>query len=163
MLQILKNKLKNQGFGVIELLVAILIIIVALVFIMEIYSFFLKAGAQNAKRLQAVALAQEVIEATRSVRDENWNNIANLSIETTYYPAQSGSPAKWILSVGQQTINGFTRQVVLSRVYRDANDNIIESGGTEDLGTRKIIATVLWQERGKNYSVDLATYLTNWR
>lgn len=153
---------KEKGFGVVELLAAIVIITVALVSIMEIYSFFMKAGSQNEKRLQAVALAQESIEAVRNIRDHNWNNIGDLSFDSAYYPGQSASPANWILVSGQQNINGFTRQIVFKRVYRDANDNIVEFGGVEDSGTRKIVATVSWQDRG-NFNVELAAYLTNWR
>lgn len=153
----------NQGFGVIEILAAVTIIAIALVFIMEIYSFLLQASGQNERKLQAASLAQEAIEAVRSARDEDWNNIDILSVGVPYHPSASGSPVKWVLISGQETINGFTRQVIVSRVERDTNDNIVESGGTDDPGTRKIIATVFWQDRGKNYNVDLATYLTNWR
>lgn len=155
-------KADEKGFGVVELLAAIVIIAVALVFIMEVYSFFIKAGNQNEKRLQAVALAQEAIEAVRSMRDQDWNSISSLSFDALYYPDQSASPAKWILVSGQQGINGFTRQVVLRRVYRDANDNIVESGGVEDPGTRKVVSTIFWQDRG-DFNVELAAYLTNWR
>lgn len=157
-----KSKAVEGGFGVVELLAAIVIITVALVFIMEVYSFFIKAGNQNEKRLQAVSLAEEAIEAVRSMRDQDWNSISSLSFNTAYYPDQSASPAKWILVSGQQNINGFTRQVILSRVYRDANDNIVESGGIEDPGTRKVMSTTSWQDRG-DFNVELAAYLTNWR
>lgn len=157
-----KFEAKEKGFGVVELLAAIVIIAVALVSIMEIYSFFMKAGSQNEKRLQAVALAQESIEAVHNMRDRDWNNIGGLFFDTAYYPEQSVSPADWILVSGQQNINGFTRQIILERVYRDSNDNIVESGGVEDPGTRKIISTVSWQDRG-NFNVELAAYLTNWR
>ena len=78
----LKFKAAEKGFGVVELLAAIVIISIALVSIMEIYSFFIKAGNQNEKRLQAAALAQETIEAVRGMRDQNWDNI-------------SGSKAAW--------------------------------------------------------------------
>lgn len=160
----LKSKFEagEKGFGVVELLAAIVIITVALVSIMEIYSFFIKAGSQNEKRLQAVSLAQESIEAVHSLRDYDWNNIGNLSFDIAYYPDQSASPVSWILVPGQQNIYGFTRQIVLKRVYRDANDNIVESGGIEDSGTRKVISTVSWQDKG-NFNVELAAYLTNWR
>lgn len=147
----------------IELLVAITIIVVALVVLMQLYSFFIRTSGQNKKNLEATALAQEALEAARSVRDENWTNFASLSAEAAYHPAQTGPPAKWSLTAGQETINGFTRQIVLSRVYRDANDDIVSSGGVEDSGTRKLTATVSWSDRERNYSVNLVNYLTDWR
>lgn len=156
----LKN---NRGFGVVEILAAVAIIAIVLVLIMEIYAFLLQASGQNEKKLQAASFAQEAIEAVRGARDETWDNIGNLALGAPYYPSIYGTPAKWILVSGQETVSGFTRQIIASRVERDANDNIVESGGTEDSGTRKIITTVSWQDRGKNYSVELATYLTNWR
>ena len=46
---------------------------------------------------------------------------------------------------------------------RDGTDNIVESGGADDPNTKKVTATVSWEERGRSHSIELITYLTNWR
>ena len=159
-----KTQINRQGFGIIEILITILIISIALFSLLELYSFYIRVGSRNVKQLQAVSLAQEAMEATRSVKDESWNNISGLALGAAYYPAQSaGPPAKWILNSGQQSISGFTRQVVFSKVYRDINDNIIDIGGTEDTGSRKVTADVFWQDGGTSRDVKLVTYLMNWK
>ncbi len=158
-----KNYKKRRGFGVVELIVVIFIIATALVSLMGLYNIFMKTREQTAKYIQATSLAQEEIEAARNIRDDSWSNISSLSVETAYHLIETGSPLKWSLSAGQEAINGFSRQVVLSKVYRDANDNIVTSGGTEDTGSRKITATVSWTKAGQSYSINLFAYLTNWR
>jgi len=153
----------RRGFGVVELIVVIFIMATALVSLMGLYNIFMKTREQTAKYIQATSLAQEEIEAARNIRDDSWSNISSLSVDTAYHPIETGTPLKWSLSAGQETINGFSRKVVLSKVYRDASDNIIDSGGTEDAGSRKITATVSWAKSGQNYSINLFAYLTNWR
>ena len=147
----------------VEILIVIFIIAVTLASLLELYSFFLKANAQNGKYIQAVALAQEELEAARNIRDGSWSNLSAASIGAAYYPSQSGSPLRWSLVSGQEVINGFTRQIIFSSVYRDVNDNITETGGTLDGGTLKGIATVFWSDRGQNFNVSLVSYLADWR
>lgn len=147
----------------VEILVVIFIIAVALASLLELYSFFLKANAQNGKYIQAVAWAQEELEAARNIRDGSWSDLAAASIGVAYHLSQAGSPLKWSLASGQETINGLTRQIVFSSVYRDVNDNIVETGGTLDSGTLKATATVFWSDRGQNFNVSLVSYLANWR
>lgn len=161
--KMIREKFSNRGFGIIEILVVIFIVTVVLASLMQLYNLFLKSERHSGKYIQATLLAQEALEATRNVRDAGWANISGLTTGAQYHPVQSGSPISWNMSAGEETINGLTRQVVLEQVYRDANDNIVESGGTEDVGSRKVITTVSWNDAGQNQSISIFTYLMNWR
>ena len=108
-----------------------------------------------------MTLAVEIIEAVRSVRDEDWNNLASLSLGTRYYPVISTN--KWVLvSINPGSVNGiYDRWVVLEKVYRDT-DGDISPPGTEDIQTKKITALVEWIDHGQTEQINLTTYLTNW-
>jgi len=97
----------------------------------------LKFQDQSESKLEAINIAAETIEATRSVRNEDWNNFSSLSLDILYYPVISSN--KWTLSsTDPGSINGvYDRWVIIEKVYRDANDNI-SSSGTEDNQTKKI-------------------------
>lgn len=116
------------------------------------------------QRLAATALLREPEEAVRSFRNEDWQNIAGLNTSLSYYPSVSGT--KWTLTSGTgPLINGFTRTVAVSDVYRDANKNIVAQGtpgATLDPSTRKFLITVSWPGFITR-SVDSTLYLSRWK
>lgn len=153
----------ETGFGLVEILVVVAIIAIALVALAGVGNFVLKLSTQLKNNVVATGLATEGLEVVRAVREENWNLIGSLAVGNSYYPAKSGWPLKWTLISGSETIGGFTRQIILNDVYRDGNDDIAGSGGTLDVNTKKITATVFWTEPGQNQEVSLTAYLTNWK
>ena len=156
-----KNHKSQKGISVIEVIVALSIIFVSFFSFLALAQYSLKFQDQSESKLEAINIAAETIEATRSVRNEDWNNFSSLSLDVPYYPVISSN--KWTLSsTDPGSINGvYDRWVIIEKVYRDANDNI-SSSGTEDNQTKKITAFVEWNDRGKIKQIDLITYLTNW-
>ena len=116
--------------------------------------------AQEAQRLEATALVKEAEEITRNVREKGWSNISN----GTYHP---GPPtgSVWTLNSGQETTpNGLTRKIEISDALRNSSGNIIQSGGTADPSTKKIVTTVSWQTpivSEVNSTVYLSRFLNN--
>lgn len=94
---------------------------------------------QQEKRVDAVAFLKEAQEAVRSVRESGWTSIAT---NGTYHPTLSSN--RWILSSGPETVNGLTRSIVISDVYRNSSGTIASSGGTLDPSTKKLFLTVSW-------------------
>lgn len=149
----------DSGFGLVEIVVITAVVTAA-------FASFLEAGILAARlmrtekeNLEATLLAQESMEAARSLRDESWNNnIAALSNSVSYYPVLENS--KWKLAtVSPGPINNkYTRYVVFNDVYRDAQDRITPSG-TLDSGTKKLTARVAWGSKQK----ELVTYLTDFQ
>ncbi len=112
--------------------------------------------AQQIQRTDATAHLREIVEAVRNVRESGWTNIAT---NGTFHPVLSGS--QWTLASGSEDINNYTRQIVVSDVYRDANGAITQIGGTLDLSTKKIVATVSWITPLPS-SVSTTLYLTRY-
>lgn len=113
---------------------------------------------------QAISLAQEAMEATRSIRDTTTWNVDGLGMFSTGQPYHAEKASSgWQLIAGKETISGFTRQIVFGEVRRDGSDNIVPSGGILDPDTKKVTVTVFWQEKGATHDVQLVSYLTNWK
>ena len=157
-----RSRIRDEfGFGVIEILIVASIISVAFIGIVQLSVLSIRPIDASVRQAEAVALAEEAIEAVRVLRNESWSgNVVPLSDSTTYYPVISSG--NWTLTATDPgPIRGtYTRGIVLSPVYRDGNDNISDSG-TLDSETRKITATTTWSERGSDRTIVLETYLTN--
>ena len=120
---------------------------------------------QVARTTEATTIAEEGIEAVRSMRDDSWQiriieELDTLTPETYYLDIVSD---KWILTTAPQPLinNLYTRTVVVEDVGRDGNDDIVTSGGTDDPNTKKVTATVTWTEAGRNKESTITTYITN--
>lgn len=153
---------KNPGFGIIEILAAVAIIGIAVSALAGFGYFSLKSTENSKRSLSAVNLASESIEAAKSIKEENWNLLSGLVLGSSYHPAKSGSPLKWMFAAGSENIDGFARSAVFEAVYRDADDNISISGSL-DPETLKIISTVSWIEQNQSKQVILTSYLANWK
>lgn len=151
------------GFGTIEILIITVIIGLSLVSLTGVGNLAFKISDRMKKNVIATNLANEALEATRSIKEGSWTTLANYGINSIYHPVKTGSPLQWSLTLGNESINGFVRQVIIENVYRDANDDIVTNGGAIDANTKKITATVSWADQGNPYQVKLSYYLTNWK
>ncbi len=115
-----------------------------------------EAKPQQKQRMLATTLIKETEQAVTSARDMGWASIATFSAEPLH-PVISGG--RWALVPGAETINGLTRQIVISDVYRDANGAITTSGGTLDPSTKKITSTASWSQPFAS-SLNSDLYLT---
>ncbi len=129
----------NKGQSLIELLVALGTAAVLLPALLTAFVSTREGRVQQNQRLQAVSILKEAEEAVRVVREKDWNIFA---VNGTYHPVISNPT--WQLSTGPVTIDGFTRAVVISDVFRNANGAIVTSGGTLDPSTKKVTITVSW-------------------
>lgn len=151
-----------NGFGVMEMIVAIAI--VGLVFF-SIYQFALISFASvhsSGRRVTAAYLAEEGIEAVRTLRNQSWSgNISSLASNLTYYPTIINGNWQLVITNPGTIANLFTRTVNFQSVVRDANDNITGGSGVLDPHTKKVIVTVSWSEKTGSQQIVLETYLTN--
>ena len=153
----------QKGFTVIEIMVVVAILLSAFVGIFGLLVFSLQISILVRETNQANFLAQDTIEAVRNFRDGTvWdiNGLGTLIVDTVYYPEKTiDNPPAWTMIQGEETIDIFSRKVIFENVMRDANDNIVGSGGISDPDTKKVTATVSW----KGKKVEIITYLTNWK
>jgi len=114
--------------------------------------------AQQAQRTQAVYLLNETIDTVRSVRERGW---AGFAVNGTFHPVESGPI--WTLSAGEDTVNGFTRRIIISDVNRDpqAIGPIVTIGGVLDPSSKKVEVTISW-ETPRTSSVTNTLYMTRY-
>jgi len=113
--------------------------------------------ATSVQSIQATSLLHEAENAVRDVREKGWSNVTT---NGTYHPSISGST--WALTSGSESINGFTRQIVISDVQRDSSLAIVNSGGTIDPNTKHVVITVSWT-KPTNASVSAESFLGRWQ
>jgi len=140
-----KNE-KELGQSLIELLIAMSIFVMAVsVISFLILDVYLSDKAGREKTI-ATFLAQEGMEAARSIRDNNWDDLINgehgLAISVN----------KWVFEGNQEDISNYlgegTRKI------------IIEDVGIE---RKKVTSQVAWKlTEVRSEEVSLITYLTNW-
>ncbi len=109
--------------------------------------------------LEASALADEAIEAARSVRDGAWNEfIVSPAVATS-------TTGQWTLNNGASEIIGkFTRTLTFANVCRDGSQNVAPCpSSSTDLHSKLASTTVTWQSAsGVTQEVKREAYLTNW-
>ena len=149
-----------KGIGLVEVLIATAIILITLSGLIAAYNFYLKNALLNLKTLQASLLAEEGIEALRSLRDTGFaTQIVPLGTGTTHYFGWTGST--FTATTSNILIDGFyERKFVLDPVYRDSADKIA-GGGTLDPNTKKVTVSVSWRVGNSTTTRSIATYLTN--
>lgn len=168
---------RREAFSLIEVLVGITMITVVLTAVTGLLLSTIQSNARNLHAVQAVAYAQEGIEAVRFMRDSNWlQNYswdegadlwnASFSLDAsdplTLYLEPLASAPYWSFNDRPEIIeadNGvlFERELSFSSIL----DEWDESRSRED--TVELTVTVSWMDRGIDRSVELSTYLTDWK
>ena len=164
----LKLKIENfcrrqAGFSVIEIILA-----AALFMIIATGSITVILQGTDSNRLgeeQTVAnqYAAEGIEAVRSIKNQGFGNLIN-SNGTGVVRSENNV---WAFDGANNQFgpsNKYTRILTVSDIQRDTNGNIVTSGGTTDLMTKKVSSTVSWNfTPGRTNSIELTSYLSDWR
>jgi len=157
----------RRGFSLVEILIAVAILLVSFVTVIASFQLGARRGVGTLQKIQAVALAEEGIEAISSVRDFGWSHISNLSFGTEYGISFDGT--KWNIVSSPQTIDGvFRRAVVLDNVYRRDSDKDIVSENSPDAkaldsDAKKITVRVSWNAATTSVQAEqvMESYLFN--
>ncbi len=160
----MKKNLK-KGSGLVEILVAVFIFSIILGALINASSAYFSGAGVNLSSTKAAYLAEEGIEAVKTIRDFGWNNISALSDNTDYYlyfDTSSSTNNVWKATTTPSIIDSnFIRTFKINSVYRDIDGRIILSGGTLDINTRKVISSVSWKSNNSTTTKSLSTYITN--
>lgn len=152
------------GFSLIEVLIACVIISTSTFALMSASAKGNQLSVKAVRQTQASFLLEEGAEAVKSIRDADWANISGLTVGTTYYLSFNTGTNVWSLGTTPTSPvdSIFTRTVVFSAVNRDANDDIVSSGGTLDARTKMVTVSVSWTTSGgEASSKDLVFYLSD--
>jgi len=133
----------EKGQSLIELIVAIGIFVIAI----SALAFFILDSYVSGRLAQEITianfLAEEGIEATRSIRDNDWEGLIPGNYGLTISPQ-----GNWVFQDSPDIIDKFTRLILV-----------------EDIGIdrKKVTSRVTWQfTQARPQEIRLVTYLTNW-
>ena len=179
-------KIKNQyqkGFGLLEVLISAVIIIIILAALVFVGRAALNNNEYLAERAQAIYLAQEGLEMTRQIRDTNWtdgdadskwNTLQFDSVSSKFVATGSGdyklqyqSPISRLgLVSGTETITinqvDYVRAIKVETIA--SSSELIPNNST-DLKpyALKITSTVTWNYSDVPRTISVSEILTNWR
>ena len=155
-------KTRNQKAQLLlELLIAISIFaIVSLTFVVTINTA-LHSDKYTSEYSTASDLLSGLQERAKSVANSDWHSIYNLTkgpcADTScHYKIVEGTSTQWEVQQGEETVtfNGvnYVRYIIVYNVERDDNGNIVDSGGTNDPLTQKVVAYVNWSNKTREVS-----------
>lgn len=154
------NKCHLRGFGLIEIVIGSTILTISLIAISTYFQKSLQLSQDSGKIVQASFLLEEGVEAAKFFRDTSWQNISGLTAGASYFLQFDGT--KWATTSSNIFVDGvFERKLVIDNVARDANDDIVSSGGTNDADTKKATVSVSWLGRNGTTTKSISTYITN--
>lgn len=133
----------KKGQSLIEILLAIGLSVIVLPALFLGFMAGRSGKEQQNQHLVAVPLLTEGQEAIKSLKERSWTTLASYQNSTVYHPVINNH--YWLLQEGEETINGFSRQIVLEPVFRNLDGQIVEESGVLDPSSRKAIITVSWQ------------------
>ncbi len=158
---------KQNGFTLIDVIVAIFIMAVALMAIIGLANYALTTAAVSKDRVIASGLAQEGIEIVRNIRDsqDDWDDWYTNGISTGDYLAQynnsslisySSLPLR-IDSTGHYQYSSGNNSIFYRKI------SITKNPSGSEPNEIKVTAEIKWSEKGKQYSLTAEDRLWNWR
>ncbi len=137
----------RKGQSLLELIIAIGIFAI----VVSVLAFFILNGYVSGRLAKEISeanfLAEEGVEAARSIRDNSWDELS---------PGPHGlaiSGNNWIFQGAQEDISGQLRGGVRKITIEDINSD-----------AKKVTSQVTWQFTEDRFQqIKLITYLTNWQ
>lgn len=148
----------KRGFSFIEIIMAIAIFtIVAGSSVTSLLGNF-RIQTKTTDNSRAAAIANEGIEAVRSMRNNSWSSLVDGSHGLT------DVGGTWQFSGTSDLVDGkYTRVINISPANRDGSGNLIATAGTTDSNAKLVTSTVTWTPtQGGPQSFELTTYVMNW-
>ncbi len=183
--KMIKNKTRHgeEGFTLLETLVALTILVMAVVGPLQLASKSVGSAIISQNRITAFYLAQEGIEAIRNIRDTNflegsswldglnqcWGGECYIDIPVYYEDLSSPSAAispcgsdcplmKYDIANGNYYNYSAGRDTVFRRVIKITR---ISTGVPNDEAVVNV--KVLWNDKGKQREIELQENIFNWR
>jgi hypothetical protein len=152
----------KSGIGMLETLIGLSILVSAVLVLMATFNSYTSVALRETNVLKGIYLAEEGVEAIRTLRDKSFaTNISAQTIGTPYHLIFV-SP-EWQLTTTPQIIDGkFQRTVTFDEVYRrDTDSDIIDVSSSDpktmDPETKKVTVQVVWDDESRS----IVTYITD--
>ena len=149
--------MRKSGFALVELVVAMGVFSIIVFAAIRLFLVSQETAIIGEKKTQAQALAGQYLEELRNLRKDDWASLVN---GRYILQSQTGN-LNLVATTSGEMINNFTRYLEIGDAFRDQTGNLIESGGSLDLSTKKITTFVSWTGLFPS-SVTQTTYLTRY-
>lgn len=137
----------EAGQSLVELLIAMGIFVLAVSAISSLILDVYLSDRVGREKMIATFLAKEGMEAVRSIRDSNWQNLTN----GEYGLAILGG--NWVFQGNQEEVSAQLRDGVRKIIVEEMDAN-----------RKKITSQIIWKlTEARSQEVSLVTYLTNWK
>lgn len=176
-------KMNNKGFGILEVLISIGIIVVVATSSVSLTRSVLERNVISMQRTQAYNLVKEGLERARNLRDTTWvdeessktfesfEDIGNEGFSIVLKDDSMGFEVKSEsekISMNDSEEIEFTRTYYIEKLDREdllvrsLNATIEEESSIEEY-FRNVEVNVSWDYKNKTYDVSAATILTDWK
>lgn len=166
-----KINTKNKGALLLELLIVVSLLGIIIFIGTDAVFLSMKSSEASRERDVGSTLANESLEAVRSIVEENWQNIYVLEKGSVhYYTTQTNN--KWVILPvagvpANETVTfnnkSYTRYVTINNVSRDnATGSILDeySASFDDPSTQKVSVVVISPE---GYNTTISGYFFRWK
>jgi len=165
----IQKKERKKGFSILELLITIFVVSVGIVGVFGLTQNTLSAALATRSRVVAAYLAQEGIELTKNIRDNNWidgkewkegmlqcsESLGN-GCKISYDSSELSTGITGNLRVNGNGFYGYSgEESKFKRVI------FIEENISEEYVEVKV--NVSWEEKGKPYDITAVEHLYNWK
>ncbi len=149
---------KKRAFSLMEIVVALGIFSIMMGAGLNGFAPVLKQNRRSIEITRANRLAEEGLEAARSIRNRNFSVLASGTFGIGI------SSNLWAFSGTSDVTDKYKRQIFLTRAQRDEGGTLVSSGGTTDPNTYLVKSLISWNYSvGQTKTFSLDTILTNWR
>jgi prepilin-type N-terminal cleavage/methylation domain-containing protein len=162
MIKYIKNK--KNGFSLVEVLIASAMISLVAFSLVTATTKGLELSDRSLNQIKVNNIIEEGIEAVKTIRDTNWDNIENLGIDTDYYLSfNTGSNSWQLVEVNQdEFVNEiFNRKISFHDIERDENTDDIVASGTLDDGGRRVDISITYLYKEQTINKEASFYLFN--
>ena len=154
---------RGRGFTLVELLIGTAILLIVIIFLMSSLVWYLRFMESGVSGVIGNNLLQEGVEAVRSIRDRDFDELRALSTGQVHYLTWAGD--RWLLedSVAELIDDRFDRTITVEPVYRHfGSDDIVPAGeGYVDDGTLRFEVVVSWSAGWRTVDRKVVFYLTD--
>ncbi len=135
----------NQGITLVEVLVGVSILAIIAVAIGISINTYVDFRSRLLTEAKTTYLAEEGYEILRAIRDDDWNTIDGLTVDTTQY-LEVTSSAIGVTTTPEVIDTDYARSFVVRDLYRDSDDDVVASttsGAVIDSDSREVEVTVV--------------------
>lgn len=133
---------QHSGFALLESLLGIALLSLFFVILVGTVTYTEHRSLVRTMRAEAVLLAEEGLEASRSIRNQDYTLLASGTHGITK------TNGYWEFQGTNDTSNSFTREVTIIPI---------------DASTTEVVTRITWGEGSQGGDTELSTILTNWQ